>query len=307
MLIRMTICVVLSYLWQHCVLETTQKVGNEFPVTECEDGHDCFASKLHFNTFFTRSHEAIDCKGPEEEFPNRVVVSCIKFIQPSATLWLMHLAIAHSVTQLNFKAYEVLVWMAGNSVWFRHLLGILIFVSLSVFIGLFFGGILSEFVSSWLSFVMSFAVPCFLHTVWKTAKALEILWREDSEKVQMSIESHLNSAFKDIEDAVMREALNTEDQDRQGGQKWQSLAAKKASKFPRRSMFKNFLAGIKSAPQKVLKRRGDRSHGVSSRSGSLGTNIDIDSQDFAEDNDEDEMAADDASPDGTEMEPVKVQ
>lgn len=258
MLIRLTICVVLSYLWQHCVLETTQKVGIDFPVDECEDGHDCFASKLHFDTFFTRSHEAIDCGGNHEDFPSRVVVSCIKFIQPSATKWLMHLAIAHSVTQLNFKAYEVLVWIAGNSTWIRYLLGTLIFVSLSTFIGLFLGGVLSEFVSSWLSFVMSFAIPVFLHTVWKTAKALECLWKQDSEKVQQSIEGHLNMAFKDIEDAVVREALSSDDQDSftktSSGRGIHSLAAKKAARLPRRSLLKNLLAGIKEAPKKVFKR-----------------------------------------------------
>merc|ERR1719316_2185806 len=54
MLIRMTLCIVLSYLWQHCVIETTQQVGTEFPNKQCDDGADCFASNLHFMTFVNR-------------------------------------------------------------------------------------------------------------------------------------------------------------------------------------------------------------------------------------------------------------
>lgn len=212
MLIRMNLCVVLSYLWQHCVLETTQTVGSEFPKKECEDDLDCFASKLHVDTFFTwitGKHQAIDCIGPQDDFPSRVVVSCIRFIPPSATTWLMHLAIAHSVSQLNFKAYEVMVWIAGNSVWIRRLLGVLIFVSLSVFVGLSLSGIMSEFVSSWLSFVMSLAVPVFFQVVWKTAKILDCIITAESENVRSCIQNNLDSAFRDIEQSV----LNAEEAD----------------------------------------------------------------------------------------------
>mmetsp|Transcript_17641 Transcript_17641/g.32482 ORF Transcript_17641/g.32482 Transcript_17641/m.32482 type:complete len:414 (-) Transcript_17641:94-1335(-) len=210
MLIRITLCVVLSYLWQHCVLETTQQVGTEFPRKQCEENHDCFASELHFFTLFNRQHEAIDCNKKDEDldqvFPRRVVVSCIRFITPSAETWLMHLAIANSVMQLNFKAFEVLVWMCGNSPMTRHFIGALILLTLSVFVGLFFGGVMSEFVSSWLSFVMSLAIPAFLHTTWKCAKALDELWRMDAVQVQQNIEKHLNDAFAEIEHGIALES-----------------------------------------------------------------------------------------------------
>lgn len=210
MLIRITLCVVLSYLWQHCVLETTQTVGREFPVKQCQEDHDCFASKLHFFTLFDRNHEAIDCSKSDEEnvnefFSSRVVVSCIRFITPSAETWLMHAGIASSVMQLNFKAFEVLVWICGNSSMTRHFIGLLIFCSLTVFIGLFFGGVMSEFVSSWLSFVMSLAIPAFLHTTWKCAKALDQLWKIDAISVQQNIEKHLNDAFAEIEHGIALE------------------------------------------------------------------------------------------------------
>jgi len=201
MVVRMTICLVLSYLWQHCVLETSQQVGTEFPTTQCDIGADCFASDLHFITFFSRQYEPVDCK-EAHDFANRVVVSCIRFVPPTATTWLMHLAISHSVTQLNFKAFEVLVWIGGNSKWSRRVVGSLIFLSLSLFIGLFFAGVMSEFVSSWLSFVMSLTIPLFLHSTYRSSKQLERLWKQEAVKTQAALELHLNTAFADIEDAA---------------------------------------------------------------------------------------------------------
>jgi len=201
MIVRMTICLVLSYLWQHCVLETSQQVGTDFPKSECEKGADCFASTLHFVTFFNRQHEAIDCQD-NEPFANRVVVSCIRFIPPTATTWLMHLAISHSVTQLNFKAFEVLVWIGGNSKWSRRVIGSLVFLSFSAFVGVYFAGFMTEFVSSWLSFVMSLTIPLFLYTTFRSSKHLQRLWTAEAVQVQTNLEMHLNSAFKDIEHAA---------------------------------------------------------------------------------------------------------
>jgi hypothetical protein len=143
-------------------------------------------------------------------FEKRMVVSCIRFITPTATNWLMHLAIAHSVTQLNFKAFEMLVWVGGNSKWCKRTIGLLIFISLTSFIVLFFTGVMSEFVSSWLSFVMSLTIPLFLHSVYVNCKNLEILWDEDAVKVHKQIENHLACAFADIETAVNLEAVRTE-------------------------------------------------------------------------------------------------
>jgi len=198
MLIRITLCIVLSYLWQHLVLETTQLVGTEFPTKMCEEQQTCFASEFELQTMISRQYEAIDCNGPHKEFKTRVVVSCIRFIPPTATLWLMHLGIAHSVTQLNFKCFELLVWIVGNSPKTRFAIGFLILVTVLVSLVLFVGGHLLQFVS-WLSFVMAFSVPIFLSTVWKSGKAVEQLWKEESLRAQLSIEQHLNAALSDIE------------------------------------------------------------------------------------------------------------
>lgn len=201
MVVRLTICLVLSYLWQHCVLETSQQVGTDFPKDACGKGADCFASRVHIATFFSREYDAIDCETPKD-FEKRMVISCIRFVPPTATTWLMHLAISYSITQLNYKAFELLVWIAGNSKWSRRIIGGLIFITFSMFVGLFFGGVLTEFVSSWLSFVMSLTIPMFLHTVYKNSRSLEKLWKDEAVKVQLQLEAHLSGAFADIETAV---------------------------------------------------------------------------------------------------------
>merc|ERR1719277_2075048 len=102
------------------------------------------------------------------DFEDRVVVSCIAFVQPSAKHWLMHLGIAHSITQLTFKCYEVLVWVTGNSRLLRRTMCVFAFVSFAGTICIFFIGTVTTFTSSWLTVVTTFSIPIFSRTVWKT-------------------------------------------------------------------------------------------------------------------------------------------
>lgn len=208
MVVRLSFCIVLSYLWTTCVLETTQIVGTDFPREQCLEGADCFASNLHFETIFTKQYEAVDCRPAQtawEDFEETVVVSCIRFIPPQATTWLMHLAIAHSVTQLNFKCFELLVWISGNSEKVRRGMGFLMLLSAAVIIGLFFGGVMNEFLSSWLSFVMTLSTPVYLHSVWRGSRALNLLWHHAAESLNLTVEKHLDSAFSEIEPMLARE------------------------------------------------------------------------------------------------------
>lgn len=191
MLIRMTLCVVLSYLWQYCVLSTDQVVGEQFPIEQCLAGKDCFASELHFLTLVNRQHQAVNCQDPvKADFPNRVVVSCIKFVKPVASTWLMHLAIAHSVTQLNLKCFELLTWLAGTSRKVRRAIFVLMCLSILLNVILFFSEVMAEFTSSWLSFVMSFSVPVFLFCVFRSARVLARLSREASHKMTCQVEQN---------------------------------------------------------------------------------------------------------------------
>jgi len=262
MLIRISVFLVLSYLWQHCVLETTQQVGTDFPTQQCKEELDCFASELDFVTLFDRGHIAIDCEGNSTGFDERVVVSCIRFIPPSATTWLMHLAIAHSVTQLNFKCFELLVWIGGNSSWVRTLLRLLILVSLAAFSGLFFGGVMSEFVSSWLSFVMSLTIPMFIYVAWRSSTNLEKLWKDDSVKVQRTLEEHLNAAFTDIEAAIAREAIGDDAEARETVERRCSRKSESSDR-PRTKVLVGNIRGLLSGI-----RKGSRSFGKKIKRGS---------------------------------------
>jgi len=201
---------VMSYLWQRCVLETSQQVGTDFPTQFCNEGYDCFASELHYSTLLTRDYTPVDCTGPGKDFTRKVVVSCIHFVKPSATMWLMHVAIAHSLTQMHFKVYEVMVWVAGHSRCVRRIFGLLVALSLFIFLGLFFGGVMLEFVSSWLSFVMSLSMPVFLHTVWRSGEILEELWQAQAKDAQLSMEEHFKQALTQLPDVPLEDSHQEE-------------------------------------------------------------------------------------------------
>lgn len=279
MVIRMTLCVVLSYLWQQCVLETTQQVGTMFPHEHCDLDEDCFASELHYTTFLNREHTALNCQGPREDFDARKVVTCIRFVDPSAPSWLMHLAIAHSLAHFGFRFFELLVWICGNSSCARRFVGLLIFVVSLVLLGLFFSGVISEFVSSWLSFVMALSISIWLQTVWDSGKCLDILCHEELLKVQVSIEEHLNEAFSDIEAEVAREArqadaIPAESTDaveasstrrwQRGAPSWNMSVTKKLPTLGRSSLSKFNLLNSLSSKERPCKSK-DASPGSQSR------------------------------------------
>jgi hypothetical protein len=197
-LMRIVLFVVLSYLWQHCVLATHQSFGKEFPREQCDRDMDCFSSELHVATFFTRQYEPVDCTSTRQMFESRVAVSCVAFIQPTASNWLMHLAIAHSITQLNFKCFEVGVWVTGSSMWARRIACAITIVTFCFTVSLFFIGSLTNFTSSWLSVVTSFWIPIFVLTTCQTGKILQQIREREEQKVQNSIEDHLNQALDDF-------------------------------------------------------------------------------------------------------------
>jgi hypothetical protein len=203
LMVRIVLFVVLSYLWQHCVLDTDQMFGKEFPSEQCDRSMACFSSELDVATFFSRAYEPVDCTVPaadRKDFEKRVVVSCMIFVKPSASLWLMHLGIAHSITQLNFKSYEVVVWICGNSRWVRRSIAVLSVVSFLAFLILFFVGYVTTFTTTWLEVLTGFYIPVYLNSVWKTGRILKNLWRREAQKVQVSIETHLNEALADFQE-----------------------------------------------------------------------------------------------------------
>jgi len=197
MITRLTVIVVLSYLWESCVFQTTTHVGKDFPEDECARGMDCFASELTVQTFLNRNHLAVNCSLPQG-FEKQVVVSCVVFVTPSLTQWLMHLAIAHSQIQMTLKSFGVLVWSCGQSVWFHRVILATSVCSFIIVCGLTFGGVMTNFNSSWSGFVISFFFPLFFWIVWNCGQMLQQLWAQDSQRMQESIEENLSLALKDL-------------------------------------------------------------------------------------------------------------
>lgn len=201
-MLRLNVFVVLSYLWQHCVLETQQIIDNEFPAWHCAEGFDCFTTDLHYETLLqpTMQHPSLDCSNPNQKPPAGSVISCMRFIPPSSAEWLMHIAISHSLSQLNIQTFQVLVWIAGGSMLLRRLLMATILIFIMVFASLFFAGVMSAFATSWLSFVLCFSFPLFLGMVVQSAQALEKVHIQETESAQKDFENHLTEAVMDIEE-----------------------------------------------------------------------------------------------------------
>lgn len=197
MLARLAICVVLAYVWEHVVISSSTQVTQNFPLQECAAGYDCFISKIQVLTLLSRDVTPVDCSTPTL-FPERVVITCIKFVPPTAQNWFTTLAIAHSQMQLTQKTFSLMVWGAGSYLWLRIASGCLSVLSLALFIGLFFGGVTTEFVASWLTFVMSLSLPCFLLIVYHCAGTFQRLQYAESLRVQASIEETLDSALADL-------------------------------------------------------------------------------------------------------------
>jgi hypothetical protein len=259
MLIRLTLCVALSYLWQNCVLEARQQVGTAFPKERCAEKADCFASEFHYMTFFDRQYQAVDCSDLEQrDFPSQVVVSCVRFVAPSAEVWLMQLAIAHSLIQLLCKSYVVFVWVVGSSKWLRRGALSMLVATFFVFIGLFFGEVVSNFLNSWLSFVMSLSIPCFLYIVWKDGNALSRLLADDAARNRSALEERLNAAFDDL-GAMTPSALTSTFSGSEGSssvgapKKKEPLTLQGLRRLTKSDMKKFLLHGL---PKRLKKKRG---------------------------------------------------
>jgi hypothetical protein len=205
MMLRMTTCLVIAYVWQHCVMETFQSYGQVFPRRQCDQDFDCFASEIHFLTFFSRQHQAINCSAADEPFVGNMVISCIRFVPPTASDWLKHLAISYSVTQLNLKSFEVIVWASSKSLRLRMLLTCMNYTAALVFAICFFTGAMTTFLDSWLSFVMTFSVPCFLYVTWKAGAALDVLQQQEESKRQQDLAQNIDTAFDGIEQFFEKE------------------------------------------------------------------------------------------------------
>lgn len=228
MIMRVTLAVVLSYLWEFCVFQSTTHVGRAFPSEQCQSGMDCFVTELEIQTFISRNHKPFNCSAEhrgDNYFAEQVVVSCVNFITPSMSSWLMHLAIANSMWQLNLKSFGLLVWCCGQSVWFHRVMLATAAISLIIVCSLTFGGVMTKFNSSWSGFVISFCFPLFFWIVWNCGNILKQLWESENRQMQENIEEKLALALQDLARRSGEESI-TEDP-----QPFHSAALKKRSIF----------------------------------------------------------------------------
>ncbi|EER16711.1 hypothetical protein Pmar_PMAR029668 [Perkinsus marinus ATCC 50983] len=189
--LRLTMCI-------FCVIDYVIVTRGDFPSDECRRGFDCFSSPLNFDTIFTRDMDPVDCDR-EEDFNSgggQIIVNCMKFVDPNAANWLMHLAISHSLWLLFAKAFEIIVWMAsGNKAMTTFMLVLLLLYTIAA-IALFFAGLLLEFTSSWIGFVVTLSFPAFVAICRQTALALRELRRAEIARLRTSVGADFGSAVE---------------------------------------------------------------------------------------------------------------
>ncbi|CEM07764.1 unnamed protein product [Vitrella brassicaformis CCMP3155] len=209
MMLRITLIVVLSYVWQGCVLESVTITGGSFPTEECEQDKDCFAATLSFDTLFQQSHKSIDCDKPEEyDSEKYIVVNCLSFVNPNAVLWMEKAAIAYSLGLLLLRAFEILLWVCSRSLaWMRIVLFVLITYTIALIV-LFFAGYMATFVSSWLAYVMMFSFPGVLLFTQRAARCLRELRRQLYAQYQQEATKSLQSQFSPDEEMIQAQDID---------------------------------------------------------------------------------------------------
>ena len=189
MMTRLTVILVLGYLWQFCVIETYSMTNAGFPAQFCaEPGFNCFEAELKWNSFVNPNDmTAIDCAAGEAGYtpasPN-VIVSCFKEIPQNAANWLQNVAIANALGLLMTRLFEVLVWVS-----FQSLAGLITISILGVFviaaaIILVATGYFSEFINSWLGFVSTVVCPYSLYLVRSVAIEIRRIKRLEIQRIQ---------------------------------------------------------------------------------------------------------------------------
>ena len=177
MMTRLTVILVLGYLWQFCVIETYSMTNSGYPEEFCsQPGFHCFETELRWNSFVDPNDmTTIDCSAGSAGYVpsvSNVIVSCFKVIPQNAANWLQNVAIANALGLLLTRLFEVFVWVSFESLTGLISItflcgGIVVAVIIVASTGYF-----SEFINSWLGFVSTIIAPYSLYLV--RAAAIEI-------------------------------------------------------------------------------------------------------------------------------------
>ena len=190
MMTRLTVVLVICYIWQFCVLESYVFNNSTFPDTFCYPSttFECFQTPLKWDSFFKASAMTrIDCSLGEAGFvpvDTHYGVGCFRTITQGAAIWLQTLAISNSLGLFMTRLFEVLVWLCFSSL--AALIGftlLLILTAVAVVIST-LSGYFSSFSNSWLGFMAMAVFPSILFVVRSCAQELRRIERHEMKRIR---------------------------------------------------------------------------------------------------------------------------
>jgi hypothetical protein len=190
MMTRLTIVLVICYIWQFCVLESYAFTDSTFPSSICNptSTFECFQTPLRWDSFLVASTMTpIDCsKGAAGFVPiaDSFGVGCFRTIPQNAAAWLQTLAIGNALGLFTTRIYEVLVWLCFSSL--ASLIGftLLLIASAVAVVASTLLGYFSSFSNSWLGFIAMAIFPFILFVVRSAAVELRQIHRREMKMVQ---------------------------------------------------------------------------------------------------------------------------
>lgn len=198
MMTRLTIVLVVCYIWQFCVLESFVIVGSAFPESLCNPNSEftCYQTAITWDSFLKASTMIpIDCSRGSAGF-NPIApsfgIACFQVIKQNAAIWLQSLAVSNALGLFLIRLYEVLVWLCVSSL--ACLIGVTVLALLSAFtvVATTISGYASSFSNNWLGFMAMAVLPFLLFVVRSCAVELRRMKREDLQRLQRQTKADFN-------------------------------------------------------------------------------------------------------------------
>ena len=195
MMTRLTIVLVVCYIWQFCVLESYVFTDSSFPDTFCNptSTFECFQTPLRWDSFvIAKSMTRIDCSLGAKGFvpvADKYGVGCFRAIPQNAAAWLQTLAIGNALGLFATRIYEVLVWLCFSSIASMIGFTILMILSAVAVVATTVTGYFSSFSNSWLGFIAMAVFPFLLFVVRVCALELRKIQRHKMKIVQQQAKS----------------------------------------------------------------------------------------------------------------------
>lgn len=198
MMTRLTIVLVVCYIWQFCVLESFVIVGSTFPEVLCNPNSvfTCFQTEIGWDSFLKASTMIpIDCTQGVSGFhpiAPSFGIACFRVIKSNAAIWLQSLAVSNALGLFLIRLYEVLVWLCVSSL--ACLVGVTLLALLSAFtvVATTISGYASSFSNNWLGFMAMAVLPFLLFVVRSCAVELRRIKREELQRLQRQTKADFN-------------------------------------------------------------------------------------------------------------------